>query len=173
MEIKIIKVGPLETNCYVLVKDNKCLVIDPGAEIDKIVSTIENKELVGIIVTHYHFDHVGALDELKDKYKVLVFDKNNLKEGVNTIDSFDFEVIYTPGHSSDLISIYFKEKQAMFVGDFIFKENIGRCDLDTGDFNIMLKSISKIKEYDDNITIYPGHGDSTTLAYEKENNPYF
>ncbi len=173
MEIKIIKVGPLETNCYILVKNNKCLVIDPGADLNYIVSTIKDNELIGIIVTHYHFDHIGALEELKDKYKVVVYDNSNLIEGINTIDCFDFEVIYTPGHSSDLISIYFKKEKAMFVGDFIFKENIGRCDLDTGNYDIMLKSIENIKKYDDNITIYPGHGETTTLAYEKENNPYF
>lgn len=173
MEIKKIVVGPLETNCYILIKDKKCLIIDPGADYDYIVSSVENNQVVGLVVTHYHFDHVGALDKIKNNYNTFVYDKNNLKKGLNAIDNFNFEVIYTPGHSSDLITLYFKEQQVMFVGDFIFKENIGRCDLATGDFAIMLKSINKIKKYNDKIIIYPGHGESTTLAYEKANNQYF
>ena len=60
----------------------------------------------------------------------------------------------------------------MFVGDFIFKESIGRCDLAGGDFSDMVKSIDKIKTYDKNITLYPGHGDKTSLDYELKNNPY-
>ena len=61
----------------------------------------------------------------------------------------------------------------MFCGDFIFKGCIGRCDLAGGDIRIMMKSIDKIKKYNDDIIVYPGHGDKTTLGYEKENNIYF
>ena len=61
----------------------------------------------------------------------------------------------------------------MFLGDFIFKESIGRCDLEGGNYDEMLKSIELIKKYDDDIKVYPGHGDETTLLYEKQNNPYF
>ena len=61
----------------------------------------------------------------------------------------------------------------MFSGDFIFKESVGRCDLPGGNIGDMIKSINKIKEYDDDIVIYPGHGDSTTIGYEKNNNIYF
>ena len=88
------------------------------------------------------------------------------------IDPFNFEVIYTPGHTSDSITYYFYDYGVMFTGDFLFKESIGRKDLETGNVNDMLESIDKIKEYDPSIKIYPGHGDTTTLEYELENNSY-
>ena len=109
MEIKSIKVGYLETNCYILVKDNKCIVIDPGDEAYKIENVIGNNKLVGIIVTHYHDDHIGALKEIKESYNVPVYDRTNLIEGTNTIDNFTFDVLYTPGHRADAITIIFKE----------------------------------------------------------------
>ena len=67
MKIDIVKVGELECNCYLLSIGNKVLVIDPGDDADKIMNVIGNRDVVGIIVTHYHFDHIGALEELKNK----------------------------------------------------------------------------------------------------------
>ena len=171
MNIKTISVGELQTNCYVLEKENECIIIDPGAEPLRIDEQI-NKNFIGIIITHNHYDHVGALDYFKEKYKIPVYDYSNLKEGINQIGSFCFDMIKTPGHTSDSISIYFKDDNTMFVGDFIFYHTIGRTDLPTGDYNEMKKSIEKIKKYD-NIKIYPGHGNVTTLIEEKENNIYF
>ena len=173
MNIESIKVGYLRCNCYILDIDGNVLIIDPGDESDNIIKKINNRKVVGIIITHHHFDHIGAVDSLIDKYHVKVYDKNNLSEGMNTIDRFNFEVIYTPGHKEDLITIYFKEDKCMFCGDFIFKDSIGRCDLSGGNTIDMMKSIDKIKKYDKGITIYPGHGEITTLRYEINNNPYF
>lgn len=161
MRIEIVKVGYLETNCYILSIDNKVLVIDPGDEIDKIKGVIKNREVIGCIITHYHFDHIGAL-----KYFDKVYDINNLTEGINVIGPFTFEVIYTPGHKEDCISIYFKDEKIMFVGDFIFKDGIGRTDLNDGDINQMINSLKKISKYDHDIIIYPGHGDKTILGLE-------
>ena len=173
MKIDIVKVGDLECNCYILDMDDRVLVIDPGDDADKIIDTIGSRDVVGIIITHYHFDHVGAMEELVSKYSVSVYDKNNMCEGENVIDKFKFEVIYTPGHKEDAITIYFKEDKCMFCGDFIFRDSIGRCDLSGGSINMMIESISKIKEYDKDIVVYPGHGDRTTLGYEINNNMYF
>ena len=173
MKIDIVKVGELECNCYILEIDNNVLVIDPGDEVNKIIDKIGNREVVGIIITHYHFDHIGALDELKNKYNVSVYDKNNMKEGNNKINKFNFEVIYTPGHKEDCITIYFIEDKCMFCGDFLFRDNIGRCDLPGGNIKEMIKSIEKIKKYDRDVLIYPGHGDKTTLGYEINNNYFF
>ncbi len=89
MNIKNIKVGPLKTNCYILENNSECLIIDPGDEAINIAKII-TKKVVGIIITHYHFDHVGALNDLKIKYDCPVYDKTNLKEGINTISSFNF-----------------------------------------------------------------------------------
>lgn len=173
MNIEIVKVGNLRCNCYLLEKDNKVLVIDPGDEGEKIISKIGNREVSGIVITHYHYDHIGAIDSIRDKYNVLVYDKNNMLEGENIIDDFKFEVIYTPGHKEDLITIYFKEDNCMFTGDFIFKDTVGRCDLPGSNISDMKNSIDKIRKYDKNIIIYPGHGDNTNLGYEIKNNLYF
>ena len=117
-------------------------------------------------MTHHHFDHVGALNEIKEKYNTKVYDRYNLTEGENQIGKFSFEVIYTPGHTDDLITIYFKNDEALFCGDFIFKGSIGRFDFPESDFNDMQKSIKKIIKYSKTTHIYPGHGDKTTLGDE-------
>lgn len=172
MKIEIVKVGSLECNCYLLIKNNKVLVIDPGDEFNKIDEKIGNRRVVGVIITHYHFDHIGALEQFVNKYKVLVYDRNNMNEGMVQIDDFSFEVIYTPGHKEDSITIYFRKDKNMFCGDFIFRDSIGRWDLPGGNLNDMISSIKKIKKYDDDIVIYPGHGEKTNLRYEKNNNMY-
>ena len=172
MNIKSVVVGSLDTNCYILEKDGEVLIIDPGAEEEKIIENIAGK-VVGIIITHHHFDHVGAMDKVVDKYKCKVYDRYNLIEGNNEIDEFKFEVIYTPGHKEDLITIYFKDEGVMFTGDFLFKDSIGRCDLEGSNTDDMINSINKIKKYPRNVIVYPGHGVSTTIGYEMDNNIYF
>ena len=173
MNVQIVKVGELECNCYLLEKDNKILIIDPGDDVDKIINMVGNRDVVGIIITHYHFDHIGALEDVVNRYSVCVYDKNNMEEGIVEIDNFSFNVIYTLGHKDDCITIYFNDEKIMFCGDFIFKDSIGRVDLPGGNINEMINSINKIKTYDRDIIIYPGHGDSTTLGYEIDNNLYF
>ena len=173
MKIERVIVGNIDCNCYIISINDKVLVIDPGDEFKKIDRVINGREVVGIIITHYHFDHIGALSDIVNKYKCKVYDKSNLIEGINKIDCFTFYVIYTPGHKEDSITIYFKDEKVMFCGDFIFKNDIGRCDLEGGNIKDMLNSIDKIKKYDRSIIIYPGHGDKTTLGYEIDNNIYF
>ena len=172
--MKIVQNGELRENCYLLEIDNKYLIIDPGSEFEKIDSYInENGEVLAILVTHRHFDHIGAVEQFKNKYKCSVYDRSNLEERKYIIDPFKFEVIYNPGHTPDSISFYFYEENKMFVGDFIFEGNIGRCDLEGGDMQEMLESIKKIKNYPDEITIYSGHGEFTKLGHEKKRNYYF
>lgn len=163
MEINKVIVGNLFTNCYILSIDNKCIVIDPGDEYNKIKKIIGDKEVVGVIITHNHFDHIGAINNFD---KSIVFDYHNLKEKHYDIDKFSFDIIYTPGHKEDSITIYFDEYNVMFTGDFIFKNSIGRMDLEGGNTSDMKKSLEKIKKYDKNIIIYPGHGDNTKLGSE-------
>ena len=173
MKIECLVVGPLETNCYLLHKENHVLVIDPGEEAYKIIEHIGNHLVDGIVITHHHFDHVGALEALKEKYSVPVYDFSNLKEGIQTIGLFTFQVLYTPGHKEDLITLIFPNEKVMFVGDFIFKGSIGRVDLEGGNSLAMYSSLDKIKKYEDHYIIYPGHGECTTLGEEKKYNPYF
>ena len=170
MKIECVKTCYLAENCYVIGINNYALVIDPGDDFIKIKDLIGDKKVLAALITHYHFDHVGALDDVINFYKVPVIDYKSDKN--QEIGPFKFEIIKTPGHKEDAVTYYFKEDKVMFVGDFIFKESIGRCDLAGGDFSDMVKSIDKIKTYDKNITLYPGHGDKTSLDYELKNNPY-
>ena len=163
MQVNRVVVGPLETNCYILTINDKCLVIDPGDEINKIKKEIGKKQVVGVIVTHYHFDHIGALNYFDES---LILNKNNLEEKEYNIGEFNFEVIYTPGHKEDCITIYFIKENIMFTGDFIFEGTIGRIDLEGGSTIDMKNSLVKIKKYDGGIKIYPGHGNSTYLYKE-------
>lgn len=171
MKIKNVIVGPLETNCYLLIENQNCLIIDPGEEATLIEKAIGDNKVVAIVITHYHFDHIGALEELKNKYQVEVYDFHNLKEGMNQIENFVFEVLFTPGHKDDSISLLFEKD--MFVGDFVFKDSIGRTDLEGGNFEQMKESIKKLKSYSDDTTLYPGHGAATTLEEEKRQNIFF
>lgn len=171
MKIDKVVVGNLRENCYVLSNENNCLLVDPGDDIDKIKKIIKDKNVLAILITHYHFDHVGALDDILNIYKAKVIDYKY--SGKNKIGNFSFEVIHTPGHKEDSVTYYFKDEKVMFVGDFIFRDSVGRWDLEGGNIIDMKKSIDKIKKYDKDIRLYPGHGYETTIEYELENNPYF
>ena len=177
MKIDKIEVGYLKTNCYFIIDNNDCVIVDPGDDFDKIDNYIKNNNLnvVAIFVTHYHFDHIGALNSCVGKYNVNVYSYKTYKSDDEefNIKNFKFKIIDSRGHKDDLVTFYFKDEKVMFVGDFIFKDTIGRCDLEGSNFNDMLKNISKNKKYDDDITIYPGHGEKTNLGYEKKNNEYF
>ena len=173
--MQIIKVvtGLLDENCYVLKKDNKVLVVDPGDDYPLIKEAIGGDKVVGILITHGHGDHVGALRNFLTNKKMKIFKHSSTEEKEYDVDGFKFEVIKTPGHSKDSICFYFKDSSSMFVGDFIFKDSIGRWDLPGGDKNEMYESIERMKSYPDDIILYIGHGEDSRLGYEKENNKYF
>lgn len=164
MQIKCIPVGTLQANCYILVKDNKAILIDPGDEQEKIENILEKLELVGILLTHNHFDHIGALAYFEEKYHL----KHN-----QAIKDFTYEVIKTPGHSKDSLTFYFPNEKVMFTGDFLFQGTIGRMDLPGGNEKEMQESLELISQYDDEIIIYPGHGPSTILGEEKKLFSYY
>lgn len=173
MKIETVVTGTLEENCYILIKNNTCLVVDPGDDYQLIKEKINDNKILGVLITHSHFDHIGALRNFLTKRSIKIFKKSNTLEQDYSIGDFKFKCIYTPGHSADSISFYFEEDNAMFVGDFIFKGSIGRCDLPTGDTKAMQESLDMIKDYPDEVKIYNGHGDVTTLGEEKKSNPYF
>lgn len=170
MKIDRIVNSVLEENSYILEINNSVLIIDPGSDGDIIKEKVKDKKIDGILITHMHFDHVGSLSLFRE-YNIYSY--ANLKEKEYKISNFIFDVIYNPGHSIDSISFYFKEDSILFSGDFIFKESIGRCDLPTGNINDMNNSIKKISKYPNDMVIYPGHGEETTLGYEIEKNVYF
>lgn len=175
MNIKIVENGDLRENCYLLEKDNNYLIIDPGSEFEKIDSYIkEDGKVLAILVTHRHFDHIGALESFVKKYNCQVFDRlTTFEDETYKVGPFSFNVIFTPGHTPDSITFYFFKENKMFDGDFVFEGNIGRCDLEGGDMSLMMKSIEKIKKYKDDITLYPGHGEFTKIGHEKIRNYFF
>ena len=164
MKIKCIPVGYLQANCYILEKNNKAILIDPGDNEVLISEKLGELELVGILITHNHFDHVGALSYFEDKYNL----KHNEK-----VEGWNYEVIETKGHSKDSVSFYFSQDNVLFTGDFIFKGSIGRMDLPGGDEVDMKNSLEKINDFDDNIIVYPGHGVKTILHEEKKLFKYY
>ena len=173
MEVIRVVTGLLDENCYILKIDNNCLVVDPGDDYSKINKEIGDSKLFGVLITHSHFDHIGALRNFLTKKSIKIFKNSNVEDNKDySIGDFKFRVYKTPGHSSDSISFHFIEDKCMFVGDFIFKESIGRCDLPTGSLEEMNNSIEKLLKLDDDITLYTGHYDTTTLGYERTNNPY-
>ena len=174
MKIDIIVVGMLETNCYVLEKNNEYLIIDPGDDSKKIENSLDSsKKVIGILLTHSHFDHIGAVKDLVNKYHCPVYNNDNLIEGENYLSNFSFELINTPGHIDDAVTYYFKEDKIMFVGDFIFNGSIGRMDMEGGNTLDMKSSIKKILKYPHDITLYPGHGPNTTINDEVNNLNYY
>ncbi len=171
MEINTVVTGVLDENCYILKKDKSCLIVDPGDDYLKIKEAIGDCKVAGILITHAHFDHVGALRNFLKRH-TKIFKRSNTEEKEYTVGDFKFSVIYTPGHAKDLITFYFEEEKVMFDGDFIFKGTIGRCDLPGGDEQAMRESLEKIIKYDENIVLYPGHGEKTSIKEEKENNQF-
>lgn len=164
MKVLKLVVGELEENCYfVMNSNNEVIIIDPGDDYEKIMDFVKDKKVVGILVTHFHFDHVGALNKLEEYYGL----KANGK-----ISSFSYEVIKTPGHTRDSLSFYFPLLNAIFVGDFIFRGTIGRMDLG-GNESEMKESLEMfLKRFSDDVCLYPGHGESTMLGLERKNLEY-
>ena len=171
-------------------------------EIDSVIRQ-NKINLKYILITHGHFDHVYCLYQMKNKYKnALIFmHKNDLnllnqlemqcsmadvdKVKIPCIDGLldentknltlgkhEIKVIYTPGHTEG--GVCYLIDNILFSGDTLFKNSIGRCDLYGGDYNKIEKSIKeKLFALDENLIVYPGHGEQTTIGYEKKHNPYF
>ena len=161
MKVDRVIVGDLQTNCYILSIDNDVLIIDPGDEYEKIIDKVYGKNILGILITHRHFDHIGALKYFDN----VIYEYKNLSEKEYNIGKFKFNVIYTPGHTKDSVCYYFKDENTLFTGDFIFKDGIGRTDLGGNSID-MINSLNKIKFLKGDTLVYPGHGDSTYLKNE-------
>lgn len=204
MVFKRIKVGVQEngdTNCYI-VQDERTLetmVVDPGGEIQKIINMLDTLKanVKYIYLTHCHGDHIGAVNQLREKYNATVlihrFDEQGLKNGSINLSSYigmgdiivdnayrvdggdiihvgdiAFKVIYTPGHTIGSSSLYCKKEKLVFSGDTIFRGAWGRTDLPTGDFHDVISSITNgIMHLPDDTIIYPGHGKSTMVKEER------
>ncbi len=178
MDIKILQLGTLRTNCYVIQTQEEVLIIDPAAEEEKIIACIKNsKSKISILNTHYHFDHTLANKPLKkhfphsktlihkDEKKYIDFEVDIYLEedDVVKVGEFNFKVIHTPGHSKGSICLI--EKDLAFTGDTLFNQGYGRTDLPGGDFSQMTESLKKLDSIlKEGMTIYPGHGESFKMG---------
>jgi glyoxylase-like metal-dependent hydrolase (beta-lactamase superfamily II) len=195
--------GPLETNCYLIADkdDGAGAVIDPGDYSDQILAVAERRgvKIEKIIVTHGHWDHIGALARLAELTgaEVLVHEKDaeyltdpeknlsglvferrerpadrTLRDGdIIKIGDLDLKIVHTPGHTPGSLSVV--AGGSIFCGDLIFRGSIGRTDLPGGNQDDMRHSIhEKALTLPDETTVYPGHGPATTIGHEREHNPY-
>jgi len=159
LNILRIVVGLLAENCYIITNEKKeAIVIDPGDDSKKIQDVLQGYVVKEILVTHHHFDHIGAVEELEQVYGL----KHN-----NYQYTFGYQVISTPGHTKDSVSYYFEHLSVLFDGDFVFKRAIGRTDLGGNDYD-MKKSLSFLfNNFPKNTILYPGHGEATTIQDEE------
>lgn len=204
MKIVQLPLGPLGTNCYVLSEQEESLVIDPGGDSDQLIGYLTENKLKpsAILLTHAHFDHIGAVDDVRDHFDIPVYvhkeeedwlsDPNqngsaffqmgriaarkaehHFNIGEMSIGSFQLEVRHTPGHSPGSVSLVFREEDFVIAGDALFQRGIGRTDLPGGDMDTLVSSIRKeLYTLPDSTRVYPGHGPTTTIREEKRENPF-
>lgn len=205
IEVKKIMVGMIMTNCLLVINKTtkETIVIDPGYETDKINEAIVKFECkpVAILLTHGHFDHIMAVDDIRDRYHTPVYlyeDEKALMEDEITNHSAKYKMSYTtkadeyvvegqelniadihivimhtPGHTSGSCCFYLPEEEVLISGDTLFYGTVGRTDFETSSDSGMKTSIKRLlSELPDEVEVYPGHGKTTTIGYEKRYNPF-
>ena len=191
MNITILPLGMLETNCYLLSEGTHCLVIDPGAEPETVLDVLKKQGLTleAILLTHGHFDHVGAVRTLAAETDCPVYlceedlslpaamtsgplyYTHRYGEGDQmTLGGMTLQVLQTPGHTPGSVCLRFGKH--LFTGDTLFAGSCGRTDFPGSSPAAMEKSLARLAKLEDDLLIYPGHGETTTLDEEKRYNPY-
>ena len=191
MNIHTLPLGMLQTNCYILTNGDHCLVIDPGDEPEKVLGYLEKQGLTleAILLTHGHFDHVGAVKTLAAETDCRVFlcEQDLTLPGAMTagplyhtdfysdghklaLAGMDFEVLHTPGHTPGSVCLRFGDH--LFSGDTLFAGSCGRTDFPGSSPADMIHSLSRLSGLEDQLKVYPGHGGSTTIGKEKRYNPF-
>lgn len=193
MQIITMPLGAYQTNCYLVSQDDsrQCVIIDPGYHPEQIMDRVkaEGKQVQAILLTHGHFDHVGAVRELAAETGCAVY---LCQEDLSMPPAFtagplyytdlysqgdtlclaglSFQVLHTPGHTPGSVCLLCEK--AIFSGDTLFRDSCGRTDLPGGNPAAILKSLRHLADLAGDYTVYPGHGPSTSLSYERKYNPY-
>ena len=204
LQIHSLITGPFQENSYIIADklSKQCVLIDPGDEADKIIFFIDDNKFnpIGIINTHAHLDHIGAVEQIKTRYKIPFYlhylekpilesypmscrifgieakpaptvDNWIQKSGELNIGIFKFSIIETPGHTPGGCCLLIEN--IIFVGDTLFHGSVGRTDLPGGDWGMLEKSLLHLMEnIESDVKIYSGHGKETNFKIEMEKNPF-
>jgi hydroxyacylglutathione hydrolase len=215
MIVQTLTLGPAQTNCYLVGADSarggaarqnaarEVVVIDPGWDANIILGAARSADLtvVAILLTHGHFDHIGAVADLKEALRVpLIAHEHEIgllnAKGGSALFGFNirsvpqpdrlvahgetielaalkFEVRHVPGHTAGHVAFVEHERRSAFVGDVLFAGSIGRTDLPGGDYDTLIASITdQLLTLPDDFKVYPGHGPPTTIGLERKTNPF-
>jgi hydroxyacylglutathione hydrolase len=207
IDVRMFTVGPVQENCFIVRPkgSDRGLIVDPGDEADRLLTAIEALEIntiEAILVTHTHFDHVGAVAPLAKatgapvycpelERRVLAnimdyvpwpgfgpfesYEADHTVAGGETLElaGLSLDVIFTPGHSPGHVTYAIGDEHALFSGDVLFQGSVGRVDLPGGDWPTLLRSIETLVDaYPEDTTVYPGHMGITTLGRERATNPF-
>jgi glyoxylase-like metal-dependent hydrolase (beta-lactamase superfamily II) len=207
IDARMFTVGPVQENCFLVRAkgSDRAVIVDPGEEGERIIRAVEDlgiKSVEAILLTHTHFDHVGAVGpvaratgapvycpELETRVLANINDyvpwpgfgpfesyqADHTVAGGETLElaGLSFEVIFTPGHSPGHVTYAIRDVPALFSGDVLFQGSVGRVDLPGGDWETLSKSIETLLDsFPDETTVYPGHMGLTTLGRERATNPF-
>ena len=193
MQVTRLPLGVYQANCYIIHAEasKSCCVLDPGGEAKKVLEFMENRGLTldAVLLTHGHFDHVGGVKDLHDATGCKVFlctedctmpakwtagelfYTDSFAEGdVLDLAGLSIRILHTPGHTPG--SVCLMVENSIFCGDTLFAGSCGRTDLPGGDQNVLFASLLRLADLEGDYTVYPGHSGSTTLAREKQYNPF-
>jgi hydroxyacylglutathione hydrolase len=207
IDARMFTVGPVQENCFIVRRKDaaNAVIVDPGDEAPKLLGALEDlgiETVEAILVTHTHFDHIGAVAPVAEATKAPVYcpqlevevlanvmdyvpwpgfgpfesyEADHTVGGGETLElaGLTFDVIFTPGHSPGHVTYAIADEGALFSGDVLFQGSVGRVDLPGGDWPTLLASIEKLTSaYSPETTVYPGHMGITTLGRERATNPF-
>ena len=206
MDVRMLTVGQIAENCFLLRKDgsDRALIVDPGDEAERILSAADELGVTidGILLTHTHFDHIGAVAPIAKATGAQVwcpeietpvladinsyvpwpgfgpyedYEADHTVSGGEKLElaGLEIDVIFTPGHSAGHVTYSVPDEAAIFSGDVLFQGSVGRTDLPCGDWATLLESIrTLVDSHPPETTVYPGHMGVTTLGAERATNPF-
>jgi glyoxylase-like metal-dependent hydrolase (beta-lactamase superfamily II) len=206
MDVRMFSVGPIQENCFLFRRDgsDRALIVDPGDEADRLLGAIGELGITldGILLTHTHFDHVGAVAPIARATGAEVWVPEIEKPVLADINSyvpwpefgpfeswdaehtlvggeklelagFEIDVLFTPGHSPGHVTFHVPDEQVVFSGDVLFQGSVGRTDLPGGDPQVLMETLRKLAEtLPDETVVHPGHMGITTIGAERATNPF-